>query len=45
MNDELVMDYSPAKRNSDGTVGFYDTASNTFKTATTGSFIAGPVVE
>ena len=44
-NNVIQINLIPAKRNSDGTVGFYDTASNTFKTATTGSFIAGPVVE
>ncbi len=44
-NNVIQINLIPAKRNSDGTVGFYDTVSNTFQTATTGSFIAGPVAE
>ncbi|MBR6751871.1 MAG: hypothetical protein IKL95_01200 [Alphaproteobacteria bacterium] len=45
MNDELVMDYIPAKRNRDGAIGFYDLASQSFKQANHGSFIAGPVAQ
>ncbi|MBQ9540354.1 MAG: hypothetical protein IJU89_02930 [Alphaproteobacteria bacterium] len=42
MNDELVMDYIPAKRNSDGVVGFYDLVSRTFKSSSEGELTAGP---
>ena len=41
----LVMNYIPAKRNSDNAIGFYDTVSGTFKTADAGSLTAGPVVQ
>ncbi|MBP5795086.1 MAG: hypothetical protein J6W41_03655, partial [Alphaproteobacteria bacterium] len=40
----LVANYVPARRNSDNVVGFYDTVSRSFKTATTGTFTAGPTV-
>ncbi len=45
MNDELVMDYIPAKRNSDDAVGFYDLVSQSFKEANAGTFVAGPVAQ
>ena len=42
----LSFDGVPAKRNSDGVVGLYDTVNNVFYTNSgTGSFIAGPVVD
>ncbi|MBP9999178.1 MAG: hypothetical protein KBT14_00590, partial [Proteobacteria bacterium] len=42
----LVRNLVPAKRNSDGEIGMYDTVSGTFFTNQgTGEFIAGPVVE
>ena len=40
-----VMNYIPARRNSDNAVGFYDTISGTFKTVSEGSLTAGPVVQ
>jgi hypothetical protein len=44
-NGTLVRDMVPARRNSDGVLGMYDTVTNTFFTnAGTGEFIAGPVV-
>jgi len=40
-----VRNFIPARRNSDGVLGMYDTVSNTFFTnAGTGEFIAGPIV-
>ena len=43
-NDILVRNFIPARRDSDGVLGMYDTISNTFFTnAGTGEFIAGPV--
>jgi len=40
--NNLVRDFIPAKRNSDGVLGMYDTVSNTFFTnAGSGDFIAG----
>ncbi len=44
-NSTLVRNFIPAKRNSDGTLGMYDTVTNTFFTnaGTGGDFIAGPV--
>ena len=39
---KYVMNYIPAKYGN--SVGFYDTVSKTFKTATTGKFIAGPEI-
>ena len=39
---ELVANYIPAKQTNPLTVGFYDTVSKTFKTATAGTFTAGP---
>ena len=40
-----VRNFIPARRNSDGVLGMYDTVSNTFFTnAGTGEFIAGPMV-
>ena len=42
---ELVRNFIPARRNSDGEIGMYDTVTNTFFTnAGTGEFIAGPIV-
>ena len=42
-NGVLVFNGIPAKRNSDGELGIYDTVSGTFKiNAGTGTFIAGP---
>jgi hypothetical protein len=38
---ELVADYVPTK-DPDGVVGFYDTVSESFKTATAGTIAAGP---
>ncbi len=44
-NNSLVGNFIPARRNSDGVLGMYDTVTNTFFTnAGTGEFIAGPVV-
>ena len=44
-NGTLVRDFVPAKRNSDGVVGLYDTVNNVFYTNSgTGSFFAGPAV-
>jgi hypothetical protein len=43
-NNILVRDFIPARRNSDGVLGMYDTVTNTFFTnAGTGEFIAGTV--
>lgn len=45
INNILVRNLIPAKRNSDSVVGMYDTVSGTFFTnAGTGTFIAGPEV-
>lgn len=45
-NDILVRNLIPAKRNSDGVLGMYDTVTNTFFTnAGTGNFVAGNVIE
>jgi len=42
-NDYMVGDFIPARRNSDGVLGMYDTVSGTFKeNAGTGTFTAGP---
>lgn len=42
-NGNLVFNGIPARRNSDNTLGIYDTVSNTFKTNVgTGAFVAGP---
>ena len=42
-NNVLIRNLVPAKRNSDNTVGMYDTVTNIFFTnAGTGTFIAGP---
>ena len=38
-----VLNYIPAKRNSDDVCGFWDTVSKTFVTATAGQWNAGPV--
>jgi len=44
-NNNLVIKLIPARRDSDGELGMYDTVSNTFFTNSgTGEFIAGPVV-
>ena len=41
----LVRNFIPARRNSDGEIGMYDTVTNTFFTNSgTGNFIAGPMV-
>ena len=46
LNGNLVFDGVPARRNSDGVLGLYDSVSNTFKTNSgTGTFVAGPVVQ
>jgi len=43
---DLVGDFIPARRNSDGVLGMYDTVTQTFLTnGGTGDFIAGPVVQ
>ena len=43
-NNVLVLDLLPAKRNSDGEIGMYDTVSGTFFTNQgTGTFTAGPL--
>ncbi|MCQ2582256.1 MAG: hypothetical protein MJ170_04800, partial [Alphaproteobacteria bacterium] len=43
---DMVRNFIPAKRNSDGVIGMYDTVTKTFFTNSgTGSFIAGPEVE
>ena len=42
--DSLVRNFIPARQDSTGTLGMYDTVTNTFYTnAGTGTFIAGPV--
>ena len=44
-NNSLARDMVPARRDSDGEIGMYDTVTNTFFTNSgTGEFIAGPVV-
>ena len=44
-NSNLVANYVPAKRNSDGVFGLYDLVSNTFlSNAGTGEFVAGPEI-
>ena len=44
--NNLVGNFIPAKRNSDGAVGLYDTVSGEFfENSGTGEFVAGPVVE
>lgn len=41
----LVRNFIPARRDSDGVLGMYDTVTNTFFTNSgTGNFIAGPMV-
>lgn len=41
----LIRNFIPARRNSDGVLGMYDTVTNSFFTNSgTGEFIAGPVV-
>ena len=42
-DDNLVLNYIPAKRISDNAVGFYDTVSNTFITRTSGNYALTPV--
>lgn len=45
-NSELVRDFVPAKRSSDGAVGLYDTVTSTFYgNSGTGEFVAGPEME
>ena len=44
-NESVIKNFIPARRNSDGMLGMYDTVTNTFFTnAGTDEFIAGPVV-
>ena len=46
MDGNLVFNGIPARRNSDGVIGIYDSVSNTFKTnSSSGTFIAGPAVQ
>ncbi len=43
-NNNIIANFYPARRDSDGEIGMYDTVTNTFFTnAGTGEFIAGPV--
>ena len=45
VNGDALFNGIPARRNSDGEIGMYDTVTNTFFTNSgTGEFIAGPVV-
>ena len=45
-NGELIHNYIPARRNSDNTLGIYDTVTGAFLTnAGSGAFVAGPVVQ
>ena len=45
-NGNMVFNGVPARRNSDGVLGMYDTVTDTFfTTAGTGTFVAGPVVQ
>ena len=45
-NGNLVFHGIPARRNSDGVLGIYDTVSKSFKTnSCSGSFVAGPAVQ
>ena len=45
-NGNVVFNGIPARRDSDGVLGMYDTISNTFKTNQwSGTFVAGPVVQ
>ncbi len=45
-SDVLIQDLVPAKRNSDGAVGLYDTVSGEFfENKGEGTFVAGPVAE
>lgn len=45
-NSELVRDFVPAKRDSDGVVGMYDTIGGAFYgNSGTGEFVAGPEIE
>ena len=44
-NESVIKNFIPARRDSDGEIGMYDTVTNTFFTnAGTGEFIAGPIV-
>jgi len=44
-NANIVRDFIPVRRNSDGVLGMYDTVTNTlFTNAGTGTFIAGPEI-
>ena len=44
--NSLIQNFIPARRNSDGVLGMWDTVTQTFFTnAGTGTFIAGPVVQ
>ena len=45
-NNQMIHNYIPAKRNSDNTLGIYDTVTGTFLTnAGSGAFVAGPAVQ
>ena len=45
-NGVLILDFIPARRNSDGVVGMYDAANQTFYTSPNGAnFVAGPAVQ
>ena len=45
-NGSLVRNFIPAKRNSDGVLGMYDTVNGVFYTnAGTGDFVAGPALQ
>jgi len=44
-NESVIKNFIPARRNSDGVLGMYDTVTNTFFTnAGTDEFIGGPIV-
>ena len=44
--DELIQNFIPARRDSDGVLGMYDSITGTFFTnAGTGTFVAGPAVQ
>lgn len=41
-DDNLILNYIPAKRDSDNAIGFYDTVSSTFITRTSGNYALEP---
>jgi hypothetical protein len=41
-DDNLILNYIPAKRDSDNAIGFYDTVSGTFITRTSGNYALEP---